>query len=64
MQGDKVECNYQDDGEADVFVKMSHDIMTEIVTGKMTLQRAFMSGEVTAKGDFKTLRNFDMLFQF
>ena len=64
VQGDKVECNYQDDGEADVFVKMSHDIMTEIVTGKMTLQRAFMSGEVTAKGDFKTLRNFDMLFQF
>ena len=36
----------------------------EIIAGEMTLQRAFMSGEVTAKGDFKTLRNFDTVFRF
>lgn len=64
VSGDKVECYYDEKGEADVFVKMSKDIMSEIIGGEMTLQRAFMSGEVTAKGDFKTLRNFDMLFQF
>ena len=38
--------------------------MKVIVTGTMTLQKAVMSGEITAKGDFKTLRNFDTLFQF
>lgn len=64
VSGDKLECYYDEKSEADVFVKMSKDIMSEIVKGEMTLQRAFMSGEVTAKGDFKTLRNFDMLFQF
>lgn len=61
---DKVECRYDEKGEADVYVKISKDIMSEIIKGEMTLQRAFMSGEITAKGDFKTLRNFDMLFQF
>lgn len=61
---DKVECYYDEKGEVDVFVKMSKDIMLDIIEGKMTLQKAFMSGEVTAKGDFETLRNFDTLFKF
>lgn len=64
VHGDKAECSYEQKGQADVYVKMSKNIMEQIIQGEMTLQRAFMSGEVTAKGDFKTLRNFDMLFQF
>jgi hypothetical protein len=38
--------------------------MDEIVHGRMTFQKAFMTGEMTAKGNFKTLRMLDSLFDF
>jgi len=38
--------------------------MNNIVSGRMTFQRAFMTGEMTAKGNFKTLRMLDTVFNF
>jgi putative sterol carrier protein/putative NADPH-quinone reductase len=64
VKGEKLVCKYVDSEKADVSVKISTEVLQEIFDGKMTLQRAFMSGAVTAKGDFKVLRNFDLLFQF
>ena len=32
--------------------------------GRTTFQGAFMSGELTCKGDFRTLRTFDNFFTF
>jgi hypothetical protein len=40
------------------------DIMQAIVGGRMTFQRAFMTGDMTAKGNFKTLRMLDQIFAF
>lgn len=60
----QLDCYYGEKADVDVFVKLSKSILEDIIRGDMTLQRAFMSGEVTAKGDFKTLRNFDTFFQF
>ena len=57
-------CYYGDKKEVDVYAKTSYNILQKIVTGRMTFQRAFMSGDITAKGNFKTLRTFDQLFQF
>ena len=54
----------EEEQEADVFVKITKSILLSIFEGDMTLQRAFMSGQVTAKGDFKVLRNFDTMFRF
>lgn len=64
VKGNNLVCYYGEATNAEVQVRLSKSIMQEIVSGTMTLQRAFMSGDVTAKGDFKTLRNFDTLFQF
>lgn len=64
VKENNLECYYGEKEEADVIAKTSHKVMTQIVEGRMTLQRAFMSGDLTAKGDFKTLRNFDTVFQF
>lgn len=64
VDGDKLSCYYGEKENSDVQVRLSKSIVQNIIKGEMTLQRAFMSGEVTAKGDFKTLRNFDMFFQF
>jgi len=47
-----------------VYTKLTMDVMNSIVKGRMTFQRAFMTGEMTAKGNFKTLRMLDRIFIF
>ena len=47
-----------------MYAKLSDEVMQSIVDGRMTFQRAFMTGEMTAKGNFKTLRMLDQLFPF
>lgn len=64
VSGEALNCYYGEKEDANVQVKITKDVLLQIVTGSMTLQRAFMSGAVTAKGDFKTLRNFDTFFRF
>lgn len=49
---------------ADVIGKLGIDVLDSIVEGRMTFQRAFMSGEMTGKGNFKTLRMLDENFVF
>lgn len=61
---DKISCSYSKSKEADVVAKLSHDVMLSIVEGRLSFQRAFMSGDMTAKGNFKTLRMLDQLFEF
>jgi multimeric flavodoxin WrbA len=58
-------CGFQDEAEADVLISTDMNTMTEIVKGRMTFQRAFMSvGSMKVKGDFKLLRMLDQLFVF
>lgn len=60
----QLKCYYGEKQDADVIAKTTHSVMNKIVLGRVTFQGAFMSGELTAKGNFKTLRNFDQVFQF
>lgn len=64
VDGAKLDCYYGEQKTTDVLVKLNKKTMEDILDGNMTLQRAFMSGVATAKGDFKTLRNFDAIFRF
>lgn len=64
VAGEALKCYYGEKENAEVHAKTTKDVMTAIVNGRMTLQRAFMSGDLSAKGDFKTLRMFDTVFQF
>lgn len=57
-------CYYGESENPDIVAKLSQGVFDEIVSGRMTFQRAFMSGEMSAKGDFKTLRMLDQLFVF
>ena len=61
---DSVKCWYSDDTEADVVMKAETKVLKAIISGKNTFQRAFMAGEITAKGNFKTLRTLDQIFRF
>jgi multimeric flavodoxin WrbA/putative sterol carrier protein len=60
----RLKCYYGDKPDADVMAKTTHAVMNRLVLGRITFQGAFMSGELTAKGNFKTLRTFDQVFQF
>ncbi len=60
----ELSCTYGEDQEGDVKMKVSSDLMRDIIAGKMTFQKGFMSGEITAKGNFKTLRMLDQIFRF
>ncbi|MGB8452702.1 MAG: SCP2 sterol-binding domain-containing protein [Anaerocolumna sp.] len=64
VNGMNLNCFYGEKSDVDVAAKTSHDVINKIVGGRMTIQRAFMSGELTAKGNFKILRTFDQIFQF
>ncbi|MDO5126726.1 MAG: SCP2 sterol-binding domain-containing protein [Eubacteriales bacterium] len=62
--GNQLECAYGEDCDGDVKLKASSDLVRSIIAGKMTFQKGFMAGEITAKGNFKTLRMLDQIFRF
>lgn len=59
-----LKCYYGEKADADVIAKTTRAVMNKLTLGRITFQGAFMSGELTAKGNFKTLRTFDQVFQF
>ena len=61
---DTLKCYYGDSDYADVVATTTRTVVNKLVNGRTTFQGAFMTGELTAKGDFKTLRMFDQFFQF
>ena len=54
----------QSNKEVDVYTKLTMSVMDNIIQGRMTFQRAFMTGEMTAKGNFKRLKMLDQVFIF
>ncbi len=66
VDGRELDCFYQETekADADVVAKLNQKIFDNIVAGTATLQGSFMAGMITAKGEFKHLRTFDILFRF
>ncbi len=64
VSGSDLDIHYGKEESIDVYAKTSSEVMQAIVDGRMTFQRAFMTGEMTAKGNFKTLRTLDQIFRF
>ncbi len=64
IHGGELVCRYGQQEHTDVYIKLSSEVLEMIIAGRMTFQRAFMTGEMTAKGNFKTLRQLDELFPF
>ncbi|MCI5620191.1 MAG: SCP2 sterol-binding domain-containing protein [Lachnospiraceae bacterium] len=64
VDGEDLSCRYGQEEDVDVYAKMTPQVMEKIIAGRMTFQRAFMAGDMTAKGNFKTLRMLDQIFIF
>lgn len=61
---DHVKCFYAATSEADVVLRTTTKILSSILAGKSTFYRGFMAGQISAKGNFKTLRMLDTIFPF
>lgn len=61
---ENMDCYFGQIEHADVIGRLNLKVLEDIMNGRMTFQRAFMSGDMTAKGNFKTLRMLDETFVF
>lgn len=64
IKNDKLDCYYGNLEEPEVICKLSQEVLGNIIYSRMSFQRAFMSGEMQVKGDFKILRMLDQMFSF
>jgi len=64
VKEDVLTCYYGEKDDADVIAKTTMAVLDSMFAGEMSMQKAFMTGVLTAKGNFKTLRSFDTLFNF
>ncbi|MBO7401396.1 MAG: SCP2 sterol-binding domain-containing protein [Lachnospiraceae bacterium] len=64
IKGNNMNCYYGEKPDADIVATTNRSTMDRIVHGRTTFQGAFMSGEISTRGNFKMLRTFDNVFQF
>lgn len=64
IKEDQLNCYRGTAEHADVTAKVKTNVFEGILNGKRTFQNAFMSGDLSAQGNFKILRNFDSIFRF
>lgn len=60
----KLQCYKGTAEKPDVTAKTKAEVLDSILDGKKSFQVAFMSGELSAQGDFEILRNLDTIFRF
>ena len=64
IDNEKLNCYYGKKDAVDVEIKSTRQVLEKVVYGEAPLQTAFMTGELTAKGNFRVLHSFDTLFRF
>ena len=64
IRNKEMDCYFGQIEQADVIGKLSINVLDDIVEGRMTFQRAFMQGSMTAKGNLRIIRMFDENFVF
>lgn len=64
IKGAQLKIEYGEAISDAVEISMASEVMDDIVGGRMTFQRAFMTGAMVVKGDFKFVRALDQLFPF
>lgn len=61
---ENIKCFMAASKEADVILRTTTEILNNVIEGRTTFQKGFMAGEISAKGNFKTLRMLDTIFPF
>lgn len=64
VYGEEIDIHYGKEDNIDIYIKIDSKSLDDIVSGRMTFQRAFSVGAMTSKGNFKILRTLDDIFEF
>lgn len=64
INNQKINCSFGQNDNAEVVCKLDNIVLEKIVQGNQTFQGAFMSGSMTARGNFKNIRMLDQCFKF
>lgn len=64
LNNQHIRAYYGQRQDVDVTIIGNKDIFYKVFNGKLTMQRAFMTGEIKAKGDFTILYKFEEYFKF
>ena len=64
VDGNNLDARFGQIEDPDVALSISRKTLEEIFRSKMSFQRAFMTGEIISKGDFKILRMLDQFLIF
>ncbi len=64
INNQKIDCRFGQNDNAEVVCKLDNIVLEKIVQGNQTFQGAFMSGSMTARGNFKNIRMLDQFFKF
>ena len=64
IDNEHLECRNKENPSANVQIKINHKTVKQLMNGEITMHNAFLSGAVSAKGDFKQIRTFDTVFPF
>lgn len=57
-------CAPEEEKKTDIEMTMTEEVLKEIIGGRETFQKAFMTGDMKMKGDFSQFRLLDELFPF
>ncbi|MCD7826822.1 MAG: SCP2 sterol-binding domain-containing protein [Clostridiaceae bacterium] len=64
IDNEKLHCSYGGKEDVDVAIRSNQEVIEKIIRGESTVQAAFLSGDLTARGNFKLLQSLDLLFRF
>lgn len=64
IKNDQLSCKFGQLDNAEVVCKLDNAALEKIVQGRQTFQGSFMSGSMTARGNFKNIRMLDQCFKF
>lgn len=64
VENGRLSVKFGENTSADVIGKLSKATFDQVVEGRVTFHRAFMTGAMTAKGNFRTLKQLDDMFSF
>jgi putative sterol carrier protein len=64
IKGSDLDIHYGATDHPTVICRVDKDKLINITAGAETFQRAFMTGDMQVKGEFKELRKLDSLFKF
>ena len=64
INNQNIDCSFGQNDNAEIVCRLDNIVLEKIVQGNQTFQGAFMSGSMTARGNFKNISMLDQCFKF